>query len=236
MKFFLRCMGFLFIISCKQTISHHEESPMIHKSSSEGQNQYLSCNSFADKTFRGYIWGDSGGVDLQDNCFYMEIINYPKELLKSNDFFLQVFPFYIVNDEPLPGNSLFVQIINKFGRGEQERVVGTSELIDIHFIEVDLELEPNYFFMDHFLKVCNVEERMKGLQLVIYKNQNKEEGVPVRVTKFLLPPFLVNPEHFQEEHGNVLGTFHPFLKDIPQFKSKPGAYFDKAEKMCQFVL
>ena len=120
---------------------------------------------------------------------------------------------------------------------KEKKLLMESKIIDTYLIETQLGLEPDYFFLDHLLEICDVGSGWKGLQLVIYERRvNQDEPALIRITKFLLPPFLTHPGHFREKNGAALAAFHPFLELTADFKSKPSSYYDLAEEMCDFIL
>ena len=225
-----------FMLSCAQKVDlEMDNQTVIYQASmSEERNPYLSCNQFADETFRGYIWSDSEYSDYKD-CVYIDITDSPKEFLRNEDLFLQIYPFSIKNEEMNYGSSLSIKTMRK-NKDNGEALV-LSQIIDTYLVETELDIEPDYFFLDHFFKVCDLEEEWDGLQFVIYeRRKNQEKPAPIRITKFLLPPFLVHPEHFRDVHGDALAAFHPFLEYIPELKSQPSTYYDLAEKICRSIL
>ena len=116
---------------------------------------------------------------------------------------------------------------------EKEKILMESKIIDIFLIEAELGLEPDYFFLDHFFELCDLDSSWQGLQLVIYERRNDQENaIPLRLTKTLLPPFLIHPGHFKESKGELLAAYHPFMNMISDVKSKPRAYYDFAEELC----
>ena len=237
------CLKFVFLflsftISCAQkTNQEKEDHTIIYQSMSSGKDRYLTCNMFADDTFRGYVWSDSKTPDYKRDCVYIDITKNPKEFLKNEDLFLQIYPFSIVNNEISYGSSLPIKTIKKFIKDEEKKVLVLSHIIDTYLVETELDLEPDHFFLDHLLEVCDIEEKQGGLQLVIYeRRESQEDPAPIRITQFLLPPFLVHPEHFRDANGSALAAFHPFLKYISELKSKPSSYYDLAEKMCRLTL
>ena len=228
-----------FIVSCAKKANQEQQDnhTIIYQSMSSGKDRYLTCNMFSDDTFRGYIWSDSEEPDYKKDCVYIDITRSPKELLRNEDLFLQIYPFSIVNGEMNYDSSLLIKTVKKFVKDEKKKVLATSHIIDTFLVETELGLEPDYFFLNHLLEVCDIGEKQAGLQLVIYeRRENQEDHAPIRITQFLIPPFLVHPEHFRDVNGNALAAFHPFLKYISELKSKPSSYYDLAEKMCQLTL
>jgi len=220
-------------MSCAQRVDLGLEGNTIiyNKSMGNQKSNYMSCNLFADETFQGYVWSDLAFSSSKSECVHLEIKKYPQKLLRNEDLFLQIYPFFIKGDKMQYGESLPVKTLTKY-QGEE---VILSQLIDTYLIETELELNPDHFFADHNFEICKTGEEWKGLQLVIYERRSDQESVPLRVTKFLLPPFLVHPEIFKEAQGNALAAFHPFLKFANEFKSKPSSYYDLAEVVCSFI-
>lgn len=217
--------------SCAQKVdSEFGGEAVIFQSQSEEREHYSSCNFFADETFRGYIWHDSEGAGYAPDCVNLDIVKSPKEFLRNEDLFLQIYPFSTDDEELKYGASLPIRTIKK---NEDKEVLVLSQIIDTYLVETELQQDTDYFFLDHSFEVCNVGKEWEGLQLVIYERRAEQENaVPIRISKFLLPPFLVHPEHFRETKGSALAAFHPFLEHIPELKSEPSAYYDLAEQMC----
>ena len=223
-----------FIISCAQRVDLGQEGDtIIYNKSTAGdqKSNYMSCSLFADKTFQGYVWDNVDSSSSKSDCVHVKITKYPQELLKNEDLFLQIYPFFIKNGEMRYDESLSIETLTK----DQKKALVLSKLIDTYLIEKELKLNPDHFFADHILEICNIKEDWNGLQLVIYERRPDQKSVPIRVTKFLLPPFLVHPELFRETRGDALAAFHPFLSFINEFKSKPSSYYDLAKKMCQSI-
>ena len=217
-----------FMMSCAQKLNLGLEGDTIicNKSMGDRENNYMSCNFFADETFRGYVWSDL--ADSKPDCVHVKITKYPQELLRNEDLFLQIYPFSIKEGKPRYGESLPIETLTE----NQEEAVVLSQLIDIYLIEKELKLNPDHFFADHILEICKTGEEWEGLQFVIYERRLNQESAHIRVTKFLIPPFLVHPVLFRDTQGNALAAFHPFFEFIGEFKSKPSSYYDLAEKMC----
>ena len=219
-------------LSCAQKVKAPEKSAeetFIYKSSDFSGKNYMTCNFFADETFRGYIYHPP----LKKECIHIDITESPKELLRNDDLFLQIYPFRSLKDSIEYGSSLAVHTISKF---DKKKILMKSQIIDTHIVQVELGLEPDHFFLDHILEICNWDKKWQGLQLVIYERRlNQEEPVYIRTTKFLNPPFLVHPDYFREQRGVALAAYHPFLKHIPEFKSKPNRYYELAEEVCSHL-
>ena len=224
-------------MACAQKVDdlEWEEQAVIYQASSGGKNRYLSCNRFADETFRGHIWSDSGDIGHEEGCAYVEIARHPQELLKNESLFLQVYPFSIKGGQAVYGKSLPINTLKKSSKEGKKEILASSQIIDTFLVEAELELEPDHFFLDHILEVCAIEDKWAGLQLVIYQRR-EESSVPLRTSKFLLPPFLAHPEHFRDTKGQALAAHHPFLDLVSELKSQPSAYYDRAEEMCRSFL
>lgn len=220
----------MFSCAQKMTVSLSSKAENIaYKPDSSHKKKFMTCNFFSDETFRGYIYRSS----LQKDCFHIDIVKSPQELLKNEDLFLQIYPFKISNDEFEYGFAQSISTVSKF---EKNKPLMKSQIIDTHIVQVELDLEADHFFLDHNLEICHVDEQWQGLQLVIYeRRQEQEEPVAIRITKFLTPPFLIHPEYFRDKMGINLAAFHPFLDSIPQFKSEPDSYYKMAEQLCSHL-
>lgn len=230
-----------FTVSCAKHVKQNnsESYAFFYQSSSvEEKNRYISCNVFADETFRGYVWQDSKSSVHNEECIYLDIVKSPKGLLRNEDLFLQIYPFSIDNEGINYGSSFPIRTVRKPSTNdEEEDILVLSQIIDTYLVETELDLETDHFFLDHVFKICDVGEEWDGLQLVIYERRNSpKEPIPVRVSKFLIPPFLIHPEHFRDTHGEALAAFHPLLEYIPQIKSRPSEYYDLAKNLCISVL
>ncbi|MCZ0932877.1 MAG: hypothetical protein OXJ52_06985 [Oligoflexia bacterium] len=218
------------ILSCSQKVTAPQTSldeSAVYQSVALNEKNYMSCNFFADETFRGYIYRSSSN----DNCLHIDITESPKALLRNEDLFLQIYPFRALKDDIEYGFSLPIYTAHKF---DTEEVLIKSQVIDTHLIQVELGLEADHFFLDHVLEICDLDEKWTGLQFVIYERR-QEDSVPIRITKFLKPPFLVHPEYFREKEGSGLAAYHPFLDYIPEFKSEPNRYYKLAEQVCSHL-
>ncbi|MCY4321341.1 MAG: hypothetical protein OXC37_02910 [Bdellovibrionaceae bacterium] len=219
------------MLSCAQKISLFQASSVdeSYNSNPFDSKNFMTCNLFSDITFRGYVYRPAS----KDNCFHLDIIESPKELLKNEDLFLQIYPFRFNEDNIEYGLAKKINTVAKFNT---EDILIQSSIIDTHIVQVELDLESDQFFLDHVLEVCDLDDKWQGLQIVIYERRDaSEDAIPIRVTKFLNPPFLIHPEHFREEMGLDLAAYHPFLDYIPKFKSEPTKYYDLAEDFCSHL-
>ena len=208
--------------SVKTSLPPAEENSLIYKSTGS-QNHYMRCQFFADTNFQGYIYNSS-----QEDCVYLDILKSPKNLFKSDQLFIQIYPFTSGDNELIFDSSV---PIYTFEKNNLEEPLMKSFIIDDHIIKVDLQLNEDHFFKDHQFEICDLDENWEGLQLVIYKRvTDQEDSIPFRTSKILIPPFLVHPEYFRETKGELLTAYHPFFQFIPQ--SNPQAYYDLAEQMC----
>ena len=234
MKFIFLLFYAVFLFSCAQKVSTlksslNESENIIYQSALSNKRKFMTCNFFSDETFRGYVFHSSG----LDNCFHIDITESPKELLKNDDLFLQIYPFRVSEDGLEYGLSQTIYTLPKF---DKQKVLIKSQIIDTHVVQVELDQEADHFFLDHTLEVCSLDEKWQGLQLVIYeRRQGQEEPIPIRITKFLKPPFLIHPEYFRDKAGNGLAAYHPFLELIPDLKSEPGSYYKLAEQLCSHL-
>ena len=222
----------LFMLSCAQEVTVSQASVdenILYQPENLSKKKFMTCNFFSDETFRGYIYRPSS----KDSCFHIDIVESPKELLRNEDLFLQIYPFRIFKDEYEYGFSQAIHTRSKF---DKHKILIKSQIIDTHIVQVELDATADHFFLDHTLEICDLDETWQGLQLVIYERRGyNEESVPIRITKFLIPPFLIHPEYFREQAGVNLAAFHPFLEYIPEFKSKPDSYYKLAEKLCSHL-
>ena len=220
-------------ISCaeKRDQAFNEEAVIYQASLSDEKSQYLTCNVFSDQTFRGYLFSDSESSYIDSECIYLEILKSPQELLKNSDLFLQIYPFKTTKKDIEYGHSLPIKTLKNSSQTKQ--AIARSQIIDTHFVETVLDLPTESFFADHYFEICDITEDWEGLQLVIYERRENREVPPIRISKFLLPPFLIHPEHFRDVKGEALAAFHPFLKYIPELKSRPSAYYRLAEDICE---
>ena len=233
-RLFSLCFISFFLLVCAQKLELPEGDEgaitIYNRSKIGNKNPYFSCSVFADETFRGKIWSDS--KSNRKNCLYLNIDKTPNDLLKSEDLFLQLYPFHTKNNQLNYGPSLKIKTFEKSSE-EEKKILMESKIIDTFLIEAELELEADYFFLDHFFELCELDSKWEGLQLVIYqRREHPERNVPLRTTKALLPPFLVHPSHFKESKGDLLAGYHPFTKMKSSLKSEPKAYYDLAEELC----
>ena len=225
---------FALLASCAQELSITEEHASRHSSFIE-KSPYLSCNVFADETFRGRVWNEDSSSDLNESCVYLEIEESPQELLENRNLFLQLYPFLVESGGGFHyGPSLPINTIPRQEKSQPEKeALIQSQIIDAYLVNIQLETSPDQFFFDHFFEICNIDDRWEGLQLVIYsKKENIRDPKPLRTTKFLLPPFLAHPEAFKNKHGNGLTAFHPFLEMTADQEKGPEVYYGRAEQIC----
>lgn len=214
-----------FFLSCSQKLENEQEESFVYRSSA-GKNPYMTCSIFADQTFQGYIYSSK----VEKGCVILDISKAPTDLFNSYNRFLQIYPFKVVGNEFEYGKSLSIRTLEKHGN---EEFLVQSYVIDSHIIKVDLEMEDeSLFFIDHKFEICGLSDEWSGLQLVVYLKKLGEEPIPARTTKVLKPPFLVHPEAFADEYGNLLAAQHPFISYISDFKSDPKQYYDLASQHC----
>lgn len=229
---YLFFISLLFLFSsCDKTLKvvKNKSQVTVHKSTAKKQ-LYFTCNVFADETFHGRITNENENLDK--NCFLLDINKAPKDFLRNETLFLQIYPFLAQNDKFLYGESLRLLTLVKSEKREKD-VIADSNILDTFLVENHLKIDPDYFFLDHIFKICDVRPEWQGLQLVIYKkNIITSKNIPIRTTKILLPPFLIHPQHYKESQGDMLAAYHPFLEMIPDLQSKPSAYYDRAEDIC----
>ena len=219
-------LAVIFLLSCAQEVKAPEKEEISLAYASTGdQNYFMGCQFFADNSFRGYIYNSP-----QEGCLELEITKSPDSLLQNEDFFIQMYPFTIKNQELSFGPSV---PIYTFKKSDPENPLIKSFIIDSHIVKVDLKLDSHYFFEDHKFSICDLDEEWEALQMVIYERRERQDPIPIRTTRMLIPPFLVHPEYFKEQRGELLAPYHPFFKLIAQYPSEPQVYYDRAEEMCQ---
>ena len=202
---------------------------------SVGQHLHFSCNKFKDDSFGGYVW-NGYNPSSNNTCIYLYLTHSPRELFTNEDIFLQIYPFFIEDDDIFFAPSVWINTVTKFDDEESRMTLGSSKIIDTYFIKKSLNLNPSSFFEDHFLEICDIEQDWVGLQLTLYKRKIREENPSLlKVTKFLLPPFLIHPEQFRESYGDAALVFHPLFNRFEE-GSQTVNYNKYAEDMCSRIL
>lgn len=217
-----------FLLSCAEKVSPDKgrDNYIYRLPSSDYKNHYMTCNVFADKTFQGYLYDSP-----RENCLLMEIDKAPKTLFENDSLFLQVYPFKITESGIDYGSSIPIYTLDK----SNSQTLVESFILDSHIVTIELEKSSDSFFEEHQLEICDLEEEWEGLQLVIYERRSlwEQEPAPLRVSKFLKPPFLIHPEYFRDIKGNELAAHHPFSSYISQYNSEPAQYYELAEDICR---
>ena len=198
------------------------------------KNPYLSCNIFADETFRGRVWNDARVSGPGEDCVYFQIEKSPRNLLQGQNLFLQIHPFSVEREGDFRYGALLpINTVKKADTGGENEVLIQSQIIDSYLVNVRLETNPDGFFFDHIFEICDVDDKWKGLQLTVYsRKENISKPSPIRTTKFLLPPFPAHPERFKSEYGDGLAAFHPFLEARPENRDQRNHYYNLAEHIC----
>ena len=225
---FLSLLLIFFLFSCAEKVStqeKQEQSYIYRLPSSDYKNHYMTCNLFTDKTFQGYIYDSP-----RENCVFLDIDKAPKALFEKDYFFLQMYPFKVTDSEIDYGASLRIYTLDK----ANNQTLVESFILDFHIVQLELEKEATLFFEEHRFEVCGLGQEWEGLQMVIYerRNQRDQDPVPIRVSKFLKPPFLIHPEYFRDSKGNELAAYHPFSSSISDVNSNPNQYYERAEEIC----
>jgi len=220
----LYCIIFLtlFLFSCAEEVPFNtaEEESYIYRLPSSGyKNHYMTCNRIADSTFQGYIY-DSPKSD----CVFIEIDKSPQVLFENDSLFMQIYPFKIDKTDFRYGDSLRIYTLDK----QTNQTLVESLILDSHIV-MELEKEAPLFFKEHRLEVCGLQD-WEALQIVIYERRAEEDMAPIRVSKFLKPPFLIHPEYFKDSVGNELAAFHPFSNPLPA--SNSNQYYKLAKQIC----
>ena len=184
----------------------------------------MTCNLITSNTFQGYIYDSP-----RKNCVFLEIDKGPKSLFEDNSLFIQVYPFKMNEKSLSYGDSLRIYTLDR----KTNQTLVESLILDAHIVNLELKKEGLLFFQEHRFEVCNVGEEWNGLQIVIYERRSDEDSAPIRISKFLKPPFLIHPELFGNDKGNELMAYHPFSSYIPDFKTDPAQYYKLAEEICR---
>ena len=226
---FLPIMALFLSCASKQEFKGGEDPAGMYAASHSAESVYLRCNAFSDDTFQGIVAVEEG---LNDDraCALVNIVHFPANFFESDKLFLQAYPFAEKRRKLSYGPSLDIEI---YDRNERSLLI-TTKIIDLFLIERKLQKDKKSFFEDHYFQFCGADPEWEGMQLVIYLRKDEGKSTPLRITKFLLPPFLAHPRHFQEEKGDILAAFHPFLSlgggsDMPQ----PETYYEEAKEFCE---
>lgn len=216
-----------FLFSCAEKVSFNTdkegESYIYRLPSSDYKNHYMTCNLIASSTFQGYIYDSP-----RKNCVFLEIDKGPASLFEDNSLFMQVYPFKMNERNLSYGDSLRIYTLDR----ETSQTLVESLILDAHIVNLELEKEGSLFFQEHRFEVCDLDEEWNGLQIVIYERRSDEDPAPIRVSKFLKPPFLIHPEYFRDSKGNELLAYHPFSSYIPDFSADSNQYYELAEEIC----
>ena len=198
------------LLACSKPADKPEGRLGVYHSSLNKPQSYLKCNIFSDETFHGHVSTDVENKQAQ-TCVVVNILKFPTNIFDEDSLFIQAYPFtYTDGDEIEYGESLRIKGFYKYG--ESKKNFFESNLIDKKFIQ-EMQSTPKDFFSDHYLKFCGLDPKYPAMQLVIYHKGEKQQAIPIRVTKFLLPPFSTNPEDFEKEQGENLLPFSPFTQD-----------------------
>ena len=210
------CLWLLIACADRMTRFYTDDSDgLTSASTSRGSytgSRYMKCNIFADETFRGEVTVAS---DKKENyisgCFDINIFKSPENLFKENTRLLQAFPMNIKNEEEIFGKALTMKVYHK-ERGQDEPPSLVARAIDRQSINSRLKASSTkHFFKDYKLQICDIDpEQWKALQLVVYRD-NLGKNTPIRTTKFLLPPFLSDPNEYNDREEKGLAALHPLL-------------------------
>ena len=158
-------------------------------------------------------------ANYSPSCVDLEIKEVPESLFQENLTFVQVYPLFIRGEQTEFGASLLFEPISKT---DLMSVGETSDVLDLDFIKsVAGNSDPKTFFQRNYLRLCGLDEKWEALQLVIYlerTTQPDKDGekpvktnLPIRITRFLIPPFFTHPGTFEEQKGLGLLALHPHL-------------------------
>ena len=211
----------LLVISCAQKLDVNQETLLFN--SYTDTSAHLTCNVFSDKTFQGKIWSS----ESSENCFFLNIDAALSSFFKTENLFLQIYPFSIKAEKVNYGDSSEITTIKRSKQNKNPLMI--SKVIDLDQVQAKLGLNPDNFFIDHSLEICDLGLEWDGIQLTLYLRKINS-NLPLRTTKVLLPPILTHPVHYQETRGVALGALHPFFDKISTWQ--PSQYYNQAERMC----
>ena len=225
----LYLIGFLavFSLSCSEKVDYIEEDfAAIYASTVDTNGRILQCNSFNDDTFRGKV----RPVENKKRCFDIKISKYPDNFFNTENTFLQIYPSSVTEDATKHGKSLPIDI---YKNGDDSAPLVQSKIIDSYLVNEEIKTSTKSFFDNHYFRLCDLTQDWDIIQLVIYlRRSNYDEPSPIRITKFLLPPFLANPNHFKQERGDALWVYHPFFKIQNSLQIEPSSYYKISESAC----
>ncbi len=227
MRLYLLNLSTIFLLSCGVKIEYKEEDHAVAYASSLGiEGRNLMCSPFSDDTFRGKMTL----VEDKEDCFHVRISKHPSNLFSTENIFLQVYPFSIREGATKYGKSLSMVI---YQYGDESDPLIQSQIIDSFLIDEQIGTSSKNFFRGYYFELCNIkQESWDGVQLVTYLRGDGDQSSPIRVTKFLLPPFLANPTHFKRERENALLVYHPFFKLKNGLKIEPSSYYEISKSVC----
>ena len=220
---------FILLIACAQRQQIDRSSFVMTQASESVRSGHMSCNAFSDETFYGRLKPSS-----QEGCFDLEILEYPSNLFEEGLVFLQLYPFSAQNENIFYGPSLAMKIYKKGWLSKDVALIKTP-LISADIIERELQTSKSDFFKNHYIKACPDDPSWEAIQLVLYLKKDSESSpIPLRVSPFLLPPFLLHPQEFRDQKGNQLAVYHPFLGVLHNQEASYSSYHDLSKEMCDF--
>ena len=207
-----------------------------------------NCSYFRDDTFYGEVeavFSASGQYD--SSCVEIRIFDSPERLFEIENLFVQAYPFRFEKEKEVYGLALNIDVYEK-GYAFEEDPLFSTKIIDSHSVET-ISSSSTDFFRDHEFKFC-VKDLTKwdAMQLVVYFESEEEsdaygngngKGVkkikhsPIRITRFLIPPFLSHPTYFQKEEGNALAIYHPFLSSDKKEDLASSYFVEQAQAICE---
>ena len=218
----------IYLTACAQNLGRNNLLSGNIKMHSYGQQLHFTCNKFRSTDFEGYVWDSA--------CVSLYITRGPRNFFaRTEDMYIQIYPFFVENEEIYYGDSVFIDTIAKSYGEDSREILGSSKIIDTEFVEGTLGLNSNSFFKNHFFEICNPgQEDWFGLQLTLYKRVKYEDNPSlVGITQFLVPPFLIHPEGFMGKFGNTAAAFHPLFNRFDA--SSPINYNRYATEMCRRI-
>ena len=202
--------------------------------SNNPEESLLKCMHFSDETFNGVVHASfSASGEIDPYCVKLEIFQSPKSLFNSEELFVQAYPLLFDNETPVYGTAMNFEIYKKSHRDP----VLSSRILEAQLVK-KLKSTPNRFFRDHYFKLCSDDlEEWEAMQLIVYFEKNEKyddvKHSPIRVTRFLIPPFLSNPNYYRKEQGDALVALHPYLHSQQKINEGTDEFFDHTSSLCE---
>ncbi|MGI9548512.1 MAG: hypothetical protein ACR2M7_00820 [Bdellovibrionales bacterium] len=222
-------LSVIFCLSCAEQKEYTEDFATVYASTVKVEGRFLQCNVFSDNTFQGRIQVSKD----DENCLDMKIIKSPKNIFSTENTFVQIYPFNIIKDKLIFGDSLNILAYQKEETVGDSSSIFKTKIIDSYLIKNQMKTSTKSFFKKHHLRLCNLKD-WDALQIVLYlRKEEYDEPQAARVTRLLIPPFLSNPNHFREDDGESLLTYHPFFKFLKEdLELEPSSYYEISKSKC----